>query len=93
LTLVEAMHLNSTLLCLDLGTNVCNTELTTMVGWNKVGGLSPGKMIKNMPKSCRNRILFIIFIFHQLPICDDMYWIILSMLKVQDFVQRGAPLG
>ena len=58
-----------------------------MLRWNSIG--VSHEQIETFPPSCKDRVLFILLILWQLPICDYMLWTIMCMLKVRDFVEDG----
>jgi len=66
-------------------------KIDNIIGWNYFGSLLPGDDIKNLPSLCKDRVLFIFLILRELPMCDDMHWIIVVMLKVSDVVKGGDP--
>jgi hypothetical protein len=94
--LVNGLRVNDTLtgLGLNLPENTDDyiiEELNTLLGWNALDALSPTNIV-TLPPCCKDRVLFILLIMKQVPICDDMYWYIMGMLKVRDVVNGGDPV-
>ena len=93
-TLSDSLCHNTTITSLTLWGNGMDEDIwhhiDAMVGWNRVGALSPDTIV-NLPSTCKDRVLAILLVLNVLPICDDMHWIIMSMLMVKDIVNSGKP--
>jgi len=89
--LEDAVCHNATLIRLemDYGTNMkMRKRLHELTSWNRLGSICPTN-ISELPLTCKDYFLLILMIMNDLPICDDMHWIIISMLKVWDIVNNG----
>lgn len=90
--LLECLHHNATLTDLWLyQTPSIQHEIRFLTYWNQIGGLYNEKCIHKLSISCQNRVVKLGLILGQLPICDDLHWMILNMLKVKDVVKSGNP--
>jgi len=94
LSLLYAVRNNTSIIKLTLkcGDNIIQSEIESIIGWNKIGGLVRGEDIKKFPLQCKGRIQYLLLLIKELPICDDIYWNIMSMLKVKDIVKSGNPM-
>merc|ERR1711862_212487 len=94
ISLADCLRDNSTLTELDLrGDNIEEKEyfaIDTLLGWKHMEPLSPSK-IKRLKPPCQNRVMVILLILNQLPICDHLHWNIMTMLKVRDVVSVARP--
>ena len=85
---------NATLTVLGVGGNsigqYIQDNIDAMTSCNTIGALCR-KEIKTLPPPCQDRVLFILLVLWKFPICDDMHWLIMDMLKVKDVVDGGHP--
>ena len=91
---MDILRLNTTITNINLYHNDIDNdieeEIDVRTEWNRVGELSIDK-ITDLTSTCKYRLLTLILILNTLPICEDMHWVIMGMLKVKDIVDNGNP--
>lgn len=85
--ILEATRFNTSLTQLDIQLfpkSEIQQEITDITYWNwkEVFGEK-----ESFPWSYRDHLVYILMLFNDLPICSDLHWMILNMLKVKDVVK------
>lgn len=93
--LKEGLLGNVTLMTMELRGNDISQkiqrDIQLLTGWNQIGGLKYKRRMV-LHGSCKERVLWILCLLDQLPICQDLHWIIMEMLRVRDVVDSGDPM-
>merc|ERR1739845_26876 len=84
ISLLDALCQNFTLTYFDVSfnENIIQKEIDQVTCWNKIGKISHIHKIK-IPWTYRDSIHYIFMILNELPICTDLCWLIISMLRVR----------
>lgn len=97
--LLEALKCNATLrkLIVEKG-SALQKHIDKLTYWNEWGALGPHNEVKycgyntqTLPQVCQDFKVFLLLVLRQIPICDDLHWLIISMIRVKDLVRSGHP--
>ena len=85
--MVELLYHNSTLQVLTLDGNAISPDITNevdiMIEWNRSGGVTHAGVLA-LDHPYQEYFIFLLVLLTDLPICDDLHWIILEMLTLKD---------
>ena len=85
LVLLDAVRHNSILITLQLTDEVLENEFEEITQWNYEVKDNSSHETK-FPWSYRDHMIHILMILNQFPLCSDLNWIIITMLRVKDIV-------